>query len=353
MKTNWSLLKVMMSLFTLLLFSSLLSGPSKAQSDWTIAFREELVALDDEFSGNFGVYVKHLEQGNLVNYFSSRPWYLASTTKIPVALALMEAVEAGEISLDEEMVLKSSDWVDGSGELLRRKPGERFTIRSLLRHMLERSDSTATDMLIRKVGLPQINKFVQTTAQGFWPMTSILDVRYGGYGFLHPRAKELTNLDFLALKRIPIERRADAFAKKLNIMISELNSNSYESAFEKYYEQLYNSSSLEGYGELLEKMITHQIVSPEHTETILKHMENIKTGNDRIKAGLPKNVTFAQKTGTQIGRVCNVGIIRSSNRRNNFIIAACAEKFKNTGEGEAVLKYIGKALTQSGAFNNF
>lgn len=217
----------MMSLFTLLLFSSLLSGPTKAQTDWTIAFREELVALDDEFAGNFGVYVKHLEQGNFVNYFSGRPWYLASTTKIPVALALMEAVEAGEISLDEELTLKSSDWVDGSGELLRRKPGERFTIRSLLGHMLERSDSTATDMLIRKIGLPEINKFVQTTIQGFWPMTSILDVRYGGYGQLHPRAKELTNLDFLALKKVPLENRADAFAKKLKIMISELNSTSY------------------------------------------------------------------------------------------------------------------------------
>lgn len=342
----------MVSLFSLLLFSSLLSGPSKAQTDWTIAFREELVALDDEFAGNFGVYVKHLEQGNSVNYFSGRPWYLASTTKVPVALALMEAVEAGEISLNEELVLKSSDWVDGSGELLSRKPGERFTIKALLGHMLERSDSTATDMLIRRIGIPQINKFVQTTAQGFWPMTSILEVRYGGYSFLHPRAKELTNLDFIALKKVAIQDRAQAFAKKLKIMISELDSNSYESAFEKYYEQLYNSATLEGYGELLEKLVTHQIISPESTDLILNHMRNIKTGAHRIKAGLPKNVTFAQKTGTQVGRVCNIGIIQSTNRQNNFAIAACAEKFKNTEEGEAVLKYIGKALTQSGAFNN-
>lgn len=342
----------MVSLFSLLLFSSLLSGPSKAQTDWTIAFREELVALDDEFAGNFGVYVKHLEQGNSVNYFSGRPWYLASTTKVPVALALMEAVEAGEISLNEELVLKSSDWVDGSGELLSRKPGERFTIKALLGHMLERSDSTATDMLIRRIGIPQINKFVQTTAQGFWPMTSILEVRYGGYSFLHPRAKELTNLDFIALKKVAIQDRAQAFAKKLKIMISELDSNSYESAFEKYYEQLYNSATLEGYGELLEKLVTHQIISPESTDLILKHMRNIKTGAHRIKAGLPKNVTFAQKTGTQVGRVCNIGIIQSTNQQNNFVIAACTEKFKNTEEGEAVLKYIGKALTQSGAFNN-
>lgn len=342
----------MVSLLSLLLFSSLLSGPSKAQTDWTIAFREELVALDDEFAGNFGVYVKHLEQGNSVNYFSGRPWYLASTTKVPVALALMEAVEAGEISLNEELVLKSSDWVDGSGELLSRKPGERFTIKALLGHMLERSDSTATDMLIRRIGIPQINKFVQTTAQGFWPMTSILEVRYGGYSFLHPRAKELTNLDFIALKKVAIQDRAQAFAKKLKIMISELDSNSYESAFEKYYEQLYNSATLEGYGELLEKLVTHQIISPESTDLILNHMRNIKTGAHRIKAGLPKTVTFAQKTGTQVGRVCNIGIIQSTNRQNNFAIAACAEKFKNTEEGEAVLKYIGKALTQSGAFNN-
>lgn len=342
----------MVSLLSLLLFSSLLSGPSKAQTDWTIAFREELVALDDEFAGNFGVYVKHLEQGNSVNYFSGRPWYLASTTKVPVALALMEAVEAGEISLNEELVLKSSDWVDGSGELLSRKPGERFTIKALLGHMLERSDSTATDMLIRRIGIPQINKFVQTTAQGFWPMTSILEVRYGGYSFLHPRAKELTNLDFIALKKMAIQDRAQAFAKKLKIMISELDSNSYESAFEKYYEQLYNSATLEGYGELLEKLVTHQIISPESTDLILNHMRNIKTGAHRIKAGLPKTVTFAQKTGTQVGRVCNIGIIQSTNRQNNFAIAACAEKFKNTEEGEAVLKYIGKALTQSGAFNN-
>jgi beta-lactamase class A len=46
-----------------------------------------------------------------------------------------------------------------------------------------------------------------------------------------------------------------------------------------------------------------------HTALVLDAMERITTGDRRIKAGLPAGVSFAQKTGTQISRACNVGVV--------------------------------------------
>lgn len=334
--------------------TGLLVLPAVAQKNWTASCLTNMSQLDDSFPGDVGIFVKSLSDGEICEFQADKRWYLASTIKIPVAIALLREVEKGQIDLQKKLTLKRSDYVDGSGDLLWQDPGKSFTVQHLLKNMLEQSDSTATDMLIGLMGVGTLNKTIHEIAPDFAPLTTILQVRYDAYGELHPKARTLTNMDFIELKKFPVAKRYEAFAKLIQVPVSELKTASIEEAFEKYYARGLNSTTLRSFGSLLEKLARGQVLNKSHTALVLKYMQEMKTGENRLKAGLPKDVVFAQKTGTQVARMCNVGIASSKKKaQQKTVIVACAEKYLDQAGAEKVLKKMADALTEEGAFKNF
>jgi beta-lactamase class A len=336
---------------TLLAGTSGASATHAATGDWVDSLGEKIARIDADTPGRLGVYVKHLGDGQAISYGAERLWYLASTIKVPVAVVLLQKVEEGELSLDEQLTLKQSDYVDGAGDLLWHEPGTRLSLGTLLKKMLEDSDSTATDMLIRHIGEEELFARTRELAgpEGFSKITTILQVRYDAYRELHPSAEQLSNMDFIRLKNAsPGEERYKALVSKLPTS-GDLQATSIEEAFERYYERNLNSGTLEAFGELLEKIVRGELLSAQHTDLVLRHMENITTGERRIKAGLPPGTPFAQKTGTQIGRACNVGVIhpRSNGGEQAVIIAACMEKHDAVREAEQAFKQLGESLAQA------
>lgn len=322
-----------------------------AASDWVPALSQRISAIDQAFDGNLGVYLKRLEDDSLLNYQGGRTWYLASTTKVLVAIALLQKQESGEISLERRLTLTSADWVDGSGHLLQAKPGERFTVRELLERMLVESDSTATDMLIRLIGEKELNQHVRKriAPRGFGELSTILEVRRDAYGELHPRGRELSNLDFMDLKKITdLDQRLEAFLAKTRIERRDLKSRDIEDAFERYYQGGENSGTLEAFGDVLSRLARGELLSRANTDLMLGLMERMTTGEKRIKAGIPTHVRFAQKTGTQIRRICNVGLMRSNDvRGGSLVIAACAEKYDKKESAEDALRQVGQAIASA------
>lgn len=77
----------------------------------------------------------------------------ASTIKIFIALACMDAVSRKTMDLDKIHVLQGSEQVGGSGVLLEEKPGKRNSLRELIDLMLTESDNTATNILIDELGI--------------------------------------------------------------------------------------------------------------------------------------------------------------------------------------------------------
>src|SRR5690606_12200845 len=113
-----------------------------------------------------------------------------------------------------------------------------------------------------------------------------------------------------------------------------------------------NSATLTAYAAFLEKLFDYQLLSRESTDFVIDIMESMKTGGRRIQAGLPGHLKFAQKTGTQIRRMCNMGVIRDPKTKSKgLLIAACVEKFKRPSQAEKLFAEIGKALHKSGALD--
>lgn len=310
----------------------------------------EISAIDARSPGQLGVYIKHLGTGGVIDYQADRTWYLASTVKVPVAIAVLQAVEQGQLSLSDEVVLKQSHFVDGAGDLLWHKPGTRFTLETLLKKSLRDSDSTATDMLIEQLGEQALNDQIQDkmVAQGFEPITSILQVRFDAYGELHPHASRLTNMDYVELKSAGgYDARVQEFMRKLDLEPDDLQVSSLEEAFERYYERDINAATLTAFGQLLERLVCGELLNEAHTDLLLKHMEKITTGDRRLKAGLPADAVFAQKTGTQVERACNMGVINPRSQ-NAVVIASCMEDFGSINNAERTFKQLAGRLQWAG-----
>ncbi len=102
--------------------------------------------------------VLDLNSGYHAGYNAGRSMPAASTIKVPVMVEVFEELQAGRLDLNRRVTLLPSDKDDGSGDLSGARVGQSFTVSELLGKMIDISDNTATNMLIRLVGRRNINR---------------------------------------------------------------------------------------------------------------------------------------------------------------------------------------------------
>ncbi|HEY9120158.1 MAG TPA: serine hydrolase [Marinobacter sp.] len=335
------------ALLTLFVFNL---GAVAQAGDWRPALQKEIERIDESFSGDLGIYVRHLGTGEKVAHNSEHEWYLASTTKLPLAIVLMQKAENQGLDLDQKLTLRDADYVDGTGDLLWVDPGARYSLEELNRRSIVDSDSTATDMLIRFLGEETLNQEVaRLVPEGLGPITTILQVRYDAYSEVHPSVSVLTNRDFIDLKTAnTYKARYDMLLDKLDITASEADASSVREAFERYYQRGINSGSLEAYGVLMEQLARGELLNEAHTEQLLGYLSEITTGDHRIAGGLPAGTPFAHKTGTQVARSCDIGLLNPQAPDEAVIVAACARNYQALSEAEKAYQALGRALHESG-----
>ncbi len=205
-------------------------------------------------------------------------------------------------------------------------------------------------MLIRFLGEESFNEQVGRMAPGgFGPITTILQVRYDAYNEVHGNASTLTNRDFIDLKTAhTYNARYNMLLDKLGITAAEAEADSVRGAFERYYKLGINSGSLESFGLLLEKLINGELLNEAHTRRLLGYMSDITTGDRRIAAGLPAGTRFAHKTGTQVARSCDIGVLNPLTPEKAVVVAICARNYGPLREAEKAYQAIGKALHKAG-----
>jgi beta-lactamase class A len=321
--------------------------------NWQASLLERLEKLDADYPGELGVYVKDLATGQSLSFRGDESWYVASGIKVLVAIEVFRQIEADLFTLETRLRLKPSDVVDGAGHTNRQARGSWLTVRYLLEEMLIYSDNTATDMLIRLVGLDNVNATGRSLIPaGFFQVTTLADVRRHAYAGLHPKAFTLTGNDLLEIRRHPVNERIEALARVLKVSPDEFAHASLDAPFSAYYATHLNSASLDAYGALLEMLASGKILSAASTQTLMEMLKNVQTGQDRIKAGLPKSVRFAHKTGTQYARICDMGITFSTANAeaDRVIIVACSRGLVPRRQANKALRQVGEAVAAAGAF---
>ncbi len=324
-----------------------------AATSWVESLHARLPRIDAGFAGDLGVYVQRLDNGQIVSYRGEESWYLASGVKVPVAVAVLRAVQAGEFTLESTVVLREEDYVDGAGPTQLHPPGTPLRIDFLLDRMIVDSDNLATDLLIRTVGLERVNTVMQELAKPWQgTITTLADVRRRAYSGVHEKALQLTGADLLALKRVRSdEDRVQLLATLLGVPAQELLTTDLDSAYDAYYASRLNAATLRDYVQLLIALVGGQALEAEGTAYLLGLMQRVQTGRHRIIAGLPRGTHFAHKTGTQRGRTCDFGIVGTPQAPALLVVAACTRGHNRLADNERALREVGAALAASGALD--
>jgi beta-lactamase class A len=109
------------------------------------------------FSGTVGIYAKNLDTGQSFGYQEDQRVRSASTIKLPIMMAVFDAVQRGRAHFTDLVLLSKRDMVDGAGILTDLSPGDRFPLRDLVHLMIVVSDGTATNLLLSRYSGDVVN----------------------------------------------------------------------------------------------------------------------------------------------------------------------------------------------------
>lgn len=321
-----------------------------ATAGWREPLRAQIERIDRESPGTLGVYVKDLASGETLSHGASEFWYLGSTTKVLVAIAVLQAVDAGRLRLADRLVIADADRIEAS-QVVWQPLGTRYPIDELLRRMLFDSDNTAANMLIRSVGIERVNETARAAlgTSGFRELTDFARVRQDVYAEIHPDAGRLRGDPLVRIAAAPLgPARVEAVRRALGKPAAELSAKTIDEAYARYYRTLRNSATLEAYAAMLEKLVEGELLSPASTARLFTLMKLGNFTNYRLQAGLPRSVPFIHKTGTQYLRACHAGVIRPADGgRRGIVVAACTADLDEQHAAGQVLERVGRALAET------
>ncbi|MEJ7607994.1 MAG: serine hydrolase [Bryobacteraceae bacterium] len=115
----------------------------------------------DGFAGQVSLYAKNLDTGVALGIRESTPVRTASTIKLPIMLAVFDAVARGQAKWTEVITLTDADKVSGSGVLGSEfSAGVQLPLRDVLHLMIVASDNTATNMILERFGADVVNGYL-------------------------------------------------------------------------------------------------------------------------------------------------------------------------------------------------
>jgi beta-lactamase class A len=122
----------------------------------TAALRRTLDSISDAHHGVVGYAITNLDTGEGLSRRGDEPFPTASLIKVPIAVALMEQVVLGQLSLDDKITVLHIEKVPGAGILQFLHDGAEITIRDAAWLMLTLSDNTATNLLLSRIEMRRV-----------------------------------------------------------------------------------------------------------------------------------------------------------------------------------------------------
>ncbi|HEY3412422.1 MAG TPA: serine hydrolase [Armatimonadota bacterium] len=127
----------------------------------TIAdLKQSLDALAEKIPGRVAYAFEHPASGARVERAPDEQFISASVIKTPILMEAFRQAKAGQIDWEEILPLRDEDKVGGSGVLNVLHAGLPLTARDVAVLMTVVSDNTATNIMIERLGVVNVNKFI-------------------------------------------------------------------------------------------------------------------------------------------------------------------------------------------------
>jgi beta-lactamase class A len=277
---------------------------------------DQLRRITRRVGGEIGVAAIHLETGARISYNGDRRFPMASVSKVPMAVAFLRRVDEGEIDLREDLVVPVTDFRPGYSPLASWSGGkaERATVDSLFRLMIEVSDNTATDVVLRMAGGPsEVMRHLR---------------ELGIYEVDVDRSEART---FADLSGIPDSvPETQLYRYRYFRMRDALPAEHRQQARLQFGDDPRDTATPDGMADLLSLIHTGEGLNAESRDYLLNSMLASRSGPRRIKGLLPRGTPVAHKTGTIAGAINDVGIITLPDGAGHVAIAVFVYTFNRT-----------------------
>lgn len=105
--------------------------------------------------GRLGVAAIDTGSGREILFDADTRYAMASTFKLPLAAAVLAFADRGSLSLDEELPFAPGDPLPNSPTVEANLERDRLPIRQLCAGIVERSDNSGANLLLRRIGGPE------------------------------------------------------------------------------------------------------------------------------------------------------------------------------------------------------
>lgn len=127
--------------------------------------RTEIIEIIKPLEADIGIAIKHLEKGDTLSLNGSGQFPTQSVYKFHLALAVMDRVDKGKLSLEQKVFIRKDEMRPNTVSPIARKYPDgnvSLTIRELLTYTVCQSDNNGCDVLFRLVGGPGVvNSFIK------------------------------------------------------------------------------------------------------------------------------------------------------------------------------------------------
>lgn len=253
----------------------------------------ELAELEKKSGGRLGAYILDTGSGTAIGHRVDERFAHCSTFKLSLGAAVLQLADQGKLKLDEVLPYTKADLLGNSPETEANLAKGGMTVEALARAAQVTSDNAAANLVMKHIGGPE-----KLTA--FWRS-------------LGDEVSRVDDYEPTMNKTTPGDPR--------------------------------NTSSAQAMAHSMAKFLTGDILSEPMKKKLFAWMVNTKTGQKRIRAGLPPEWRAGDKTGTYDEKVNDLAIVWVPEKKPLIITTY----YEGTGKGEekraadeAVLAEVGR-----------
>lgn len=296
----------------------------------------ELRALGEGFNGRAGFAIRDIQSGWTASYRGDEIFPQQSVSKVWVALAVYDAIDRGQMRLDEPLLMTRDD-LSVFHQPIRAKidsDGYVTTPQELLMGAIAKSDNAANDMLMRRVG-------------GGGAVQEVIDARK--LGAIRAGTEERHLQAEIAGMTWRPEYGVNWNFQHARAQLPDLYR---KERLDAYLADPADGASPDAIVNALARLKRGQLLSAASTQHMLDVMAQTETGNRRLRGGLSEGWTIAHKTGTgqeHQARVTgwnDVGIITAPDGRSYVVAVMIAETTASVGERIALFQKVARTLVE-------
>lgn len=248
------------------------------------ALEDSLRTIARTSPGQLLVEARLLSSNRVARLGADTPAPMASTYKLPIAVAVLSEVDAGRLTLAQPVRLLPQDMNPGVSALGERHPegGVDVSVGELLSGMLITSDNSACDALLRLLG-------------GGGAVTSRMQAL--GVAPLRIDRTEMQIGDEVSGFEFPWP---DSLRTRATVRAARRSSRpeARRAGLEQFLRDPRDTATPAAMNRLLERLWRREALSPASTDTLLSMMAQCRTGSRRLRAGLPAQAAVYDRTGT-------------------------------------------------------